>query len=525
MKALFVDIALLTSAIRRALIGAWLVSGITVLSPAQAAPIPDDLKPLHVLNRLAYGPAPGELEKVRAMGVEKYIEGQLAPPSIPEPESLTRELDRLETLRMDPVDLFREYGPPRPGRGRKPDPGTVKAARERARVVMQQAVEARLRRATQSPRQLREAMTDFWYNHFNVFAGKGLDHLWAGAYEQRAIRPHALRKFRDLLGATARHPAMLFYLDNWQNTAPGSRGARGKFQGLNENYARELMELHTLGADGGYSQDDVIALARILTGWGLGRPRGRDVSRGGFVFDPKRHDLGDKMLLGQTIRGSGVDEGEQALDILARHPATARHIGFKLAQYFVADDPPAALVTRLSRRFLDSDGDIREVLNALFHSPEFWDEKYYGNKFKTPYRYLVSAVRAADLPAIDHRPLYGMLLQLGMPLYGCLTPDGYKNTREAWLNPDAMTRRVSFATALASGRLPLSQPPQEESGLARNMGGKAGDPSARGRPVDAARLADTLGNRFSPRTKSAIAEAAAPLRAALILGSPEFMQH
>jgi uncharacterized protein (DUF1800 family) len=508
------------------LAGAGVLSVIAVLSPVWvcAAPIPGDLKPLHVLNRLAYGPAPGDLEKVRAMGVEQYIESQLAPQSIPEPEKLMRELDSLETLRMDPVELFKEYGPPRPGRGRKPDPAAVKAARERARIILEQAVEARLWRAVESPRQLQQVMTDFWYNHFNVFAGKGLDHLWAGAYEEQAIRPYALGHFRDLLGATAHHPAMLFYLDNWQNTAPGSPGARGKFEGLNENYARELMELHTLGVDGGYTQQDVIALARIFTGWGLGRPRGGN--RGGFYFDPTRHDDGDKTFLGHTIRGSGEDEGEQALDILARSPATARHIGYELAQYFVADDPPPALVRRLAKRFLDTDGDIRAVLDTLFHSPEFWDRQYYGNKFKTPYQYLVSAVRASGVDPVNIRPLYGMLYQLGMPLYACLTPDGYQNTRAVWLNPDAMTRRISFATALASGRLPLAQPAEDNAGTMRKKMDRAErGPMTPVKPVDATQLADTLGDELASLTRATLKETPPPLRAALILGSPEFMQH
>lgn len=501
----------------------WLLSWTVMASPVLAVAADDDFKAFHALNRLAFGPAPGDVEKVRAMGVEKYIAQQLSPDSIPLPENLGRKLDGLETLRMDPARLFREYGPPIE-RDRQADPEAVKAARERARIVLEQAAQARLWRAVESPRQLQEVMVDFWFNRFNVFAAKGLDRLWVGAYEEQAIRPHALGRFRDLLGATARHPAMLFYLDNWRNTAPGSRGARGKQQGLNENYARELMELHTLGVDGGYTQDDVIALARIFTGWGLGRPRGRDVNQGGFFFDPKRHDFSDKLFLGRTIRGSGVAEGEEALDILARHPATARHIGFALAQYFVADEPPPALVKLLSRRFLDTDGDIRAVLDALFHSPEFWDRKYYGNKFKTPYQYAVSAVRATGANVVNVRPLYGMLMQLGMPLYGCPTPDGYKNTRAAWLNPDAMTRRIGFATALAGGRLPLEQPVEESGFMRLKSNGMKRETAPTAEPANDVELAATLGGRFSPSTQSAIDAAPRPLRAALILGSPEFMQ-
>lgn len=491
---------------------------------ASGAALPAALRPLHVLNRLGYGPAPGDVARVRALGTSAYIEHQLDPDSLPLPDDLQRRLDELNTLQMDPVTLFREYGPPL-GPGRRVDPVAAKATRQRARVILEQAVRARLLRALESPRQLHEVMVDFWYNHFNVFAAKGLDHLWVGAYEAQALRPHALGKFRDLLGATARHPAMLFYLDNWQNTAPGSPGSRGRFQGLNENYARELLELHTLGVDGGYTQEDVVTLARVLTGWGLGPARGRAENKGGFVFDARRHDFGDKRLLGHTIAGTGESEGEQALDILARHPATARHIAFKLAQTFVADDPPTALVAQLSRRFAETDGDIRAVLATLFRSEEFWNPNYSGNKFKTPYRYLISAVRAADLTVANPRPLYGMLLQLGMPLYGCPTPDGYKNTRAAWLNPDAMTRRLSFATALASGRLPLGRPDADMASRVAERRGAHTGPMPAGVPVDAAALRHTLDDRISASVRTLVASAPEALRAALILGSPDFMYH
>jgi uncharacterized protein (DUF1800 family) len=360
-----------------------------------------------------------------------------------------------------------------------------------------------------------------------------------GAYEEEAIRPYALGHFRQLLEATAKHPAMLFYLDNWQNTAPNSPGAKGRFKGLNETYARELMELHTLGVDGGYTQQDVTTLARILTGWGFTRPLPQDTSDGYWSsFDAKRHDFSDKVFLGQTIKGSGIKEGEQALDILAQSPATAHHISYQLAQYFVADQPPPALVERLAQRFQQTDGDIREVLNTLFHSPEFWDMKNYNAKFKTPYQYVISSVRATGVEVHNFRPIYGMLQQLGMPLYGCLTPDGYKNTQDAWLNPDAMTRRLSFATALASGRLPLSQYPKDLGiGLPlANTQMPGQDQTAmmptppiislsKSQPVDATQLSNTLGNYFSAQTQSAIAASPRQLSASLILGSPEFMHY
>jgi uncharacterized protein (DUF1800 family) len=293
---------------------------------------------------------------------------------------------------------------------------------------------------------------------------------------------------------------MLFYLDNWQNTAPNSPGAKGRYKGLNENYARELMELHTLGVNGGYSQQDVITLARILTGWGFPRPRQGAATPSGFYFDASRHDSSDKVFLGQTIKGGGIEEGEQALDILARHPATARHISYKLAQYFVADEPPASLVDQLTKRFLDTDGDISAVLNTLFHSSEFLNPKYYNAKFKTPYQYVISAIRSTDTKVQNFRPVFDFLTQMGMPPYGCQTPDGYKNTEEAWLNPDSLLRRINFTTALASGRF---------SG---------------GSTVDAQQLGKTLGNNFSSKTMQVIEANSEKMKATLMLGSPEFMR-
>jgi Protein of unknown function (DUF1800) len=238
-----------------------------LVSAGNAASIPADLREIHVLNRLGFGPRPGDIEQVRSMGVDKFIDEQLSPRSISLPQSLVTRIDSLETLRRNAPELFLEYGPPSYG-GKPGDRQAGQRGRQRARVILDQAFEARILRAVESPRQLEEVMVNFWFNHFNVFSQKGLDHLWIGSYEEEAIRPNVLGRFRDLLGATAKHPAMLFYLDNWQNTAPNSPGARGRFKGLNENYARELMELHTLGVDGGYTQTDVITLARILTGWG-----------------------------------------------------------------------------------------------------------------------------------------------------------------------------------------------------------------------------------------------------------------
>jgi uncharacterized protein (DUF1800 family) len=476
------------------------------VTPTYAASPSADAKLLHVLNRLSFGLRPGEIEKIKSMGLEAYISSQLTPDSIAQPQSLSQKLNSLETLRLTPVEQRMAIDPNRqsqPGQRRSPE--AIKAAQQNGNRIREQAVQGRLLRAIASPRQLEEVMVDFWYNHFNVFVAKT---LFVGAYEEQAIRPHVLSKFRQLLGATAKHPAMLTYLDNWLNTAPDSPGVRGRYKGLNENYARELLELHTLGVDGGYTQQDVIALARIFTGWGFPDPRQQARAIGKvaptdseFYFDPNRHDSKDKVFLGHTIKGSGMAEGEEALDILARHPATAHHISYKLAQYFVADNPPESLVDKLAKRFLETDGDIRAVLNTLFHSNEFLDPKYYNAKFKTPYQYVISAFRATDSEIKDVRLVRARLRQMGMGIYDCQFPDGYKNTEQAWLNPDAMLRRIDFATALARGQF---------------SGGK---------PVDAQEVSKTLAPILSAKTNAVMESSDRQTRVALMLGSPEFMKH
>jgi uncharacterized protein (DUF1800 family) len=484
---------------------------------AQAKPV--DPKVLHLLNRLSYGIRPGEIEQVQSIGVDKYIQQQLNPDTISESGTLTDRLAKLNTIDLTPAQIFQLYNPNRQQIiGQPPTPEIKKVQQQQSKQVVAQALQARLMRSIYSQRQLQEVMVDFWYNHFNVYSDKGIDKLWVGAYEQQAIRPHVLGKFRDLLGATARHPAMLFYLDNWQNTKP-NLNAKGRPQGLNENYARELMELHTLGVDGGYKQDDVIALAKILTGWGFKQP-GQKVPDGySFQFNANRHDFSNKVFLKQNIIGSGIGEGEQAFDLLSRHPSTARQISFKLAQYFVADVPPKSLVDKLSKRFLATDGDIKLVLDTLFKSPEFWNQKYYSAKFKTPYQYAISAVRSTGSEVNNIKPLNDFIKQLGMPIYGCPTPNGYKNTQDAWLNPDSMTRRLNFATNLGSGRLTLSTPQFTTAVQVNNPGNSL--PTI---PIDSVRLATTLGNNFSQNTQQAISTSPMEIRAALILGSPEFMK-
>ena len=515
----------------------------------------NDQRAMHALNRLAFGPRPGDFEHVRAIGAEAYIHQQLRPEAIAIPDSMAERMQEFSTLRMTPAAMFLEYERPiLMARRENPDQKrSLNSLRLRRFNVIREAVAARLLRAIEGPRQLQEVMTAFWFNHFNIFAGKGLCAIWTGSFEQQAIRPHTMGRFRDLLGATARHPAMLFYLDNWQNTAPGSPGANQRFDGINENYARELMELHTLGVNGGYTQSDVIALAYILTGWGLPKvgvevfrnrpfmrrwmksrfdaPRRPTYATGdAFYFDPDRHDFSSKTLLGHTIEGGGAHEVEQALDLLARHPSTAKHLSYQLAQYFVADEPPPALVARMTSTYEESDGDIRAVLSSMFTSPEFWDRRHFRAKYKTPYEYVISSVRATGAPVRNIRPLAGTMQLLGMPLYGCQTPNGYSDRQDAWLNPDSMMARLSFATALGTGNLPLECDPEDDAAGNRGYFNKrgttniklgAGGPKME--PPDANALTVALGNTFSAQTRDAIEAAPPRLRAAMVLGSPEFM--
>jgi uncharacterized protein (DUF1800 family) len=541
---------------------------------------------LHLLNRLSFGAKPGDIEAVKAQGLEAYLARQLNPQTIPLPEAV-KAVANLEALKESPRSLFDSYGKPDRPRGAGEVSDEEKERRQKQmhenfKKIYNESATARLTRASLSPRQLEEVMTDFWFNHFNVYTQKGLDHIWIGSYEERAIRPHVLGRFRDLLGATAHHPAMLFYLDNWQNTRagfgenlPNFKGKdNNRFKGINENYARELMELHTLGVDGGYTQQDVQELARILTGLGFppnaggggglrrnrqqesrqfnGAPvndrnfnaanpnegnfnpgifkngnfannqrqvprlriqtygdtraltaQGQKEAQAGYFFDSNRHDFNDKTILGVKIAGRGEEEIEQVLDLLAKHPSTAKHISYKLAQYFVADNPPASLVDKMSRQFLATDGNITKVMETMITSPEFWDKQYRNAKFKSPYRYLVSSLRATNTKMNNPQSAIGFLRQSGMPLYGCLTPDGYKNTEEAWLNPDALLNRINFATALGAGRYPGLSPGQKDPEL----------------------VADTFAIDLSDKTVEAVNKSPRQLRVGLLLGSPEFMKY
>jgi len=405
-------------------------------------------------------------------------------------------------------------------------------------VVSEDLKEAKVFRALYSNRQLEEVLVDFWFNHFNVDQAKNvpqvqnLVHLLIGSYERDAIRPHVLGHFKDLLLATARHPAMLYYLDNWQSMAPGGfevgpfapqraniNGVPNSIvpsplarqaHGLNENYGREVMELHTLGVKGGYTQDDVIAVARCFTGWTV-----RDPANPEFVFAPFMHDFGEKTVLGHKIAaGGGEQDGLQVIDILAHHPSTAKFISRELAQRFVADDPPQALVDRMAQTFTKTDGDLRAVLKTMFTSPEFFSEGAWQAKVKSPFEMVVSAVRAIGGEASDSFTLVQKIADLGEPLYGKLEPNGYPNTGDAWLSTTGVMGRMNFSAALASGLV---------SGVSLDPSRLAGQ--------DGPAIARTLlGRDASPQTQAAIEkgldgkEKTPPFIASLVLGSPDFQR-
>ena len=401
-------------------------------------------------------------------------------------------------------------------------------------VVNGELMQSKLLRATYSERQLQEVMTDFWFNHFNVFIGKGADRYLITSYERDVIRPRALGKFRDLLLATAKGPAMLWYLDNWQSIGPDSVAAQrgmnnGKTaHGLNENYAREVMELHTLGVNGGYTQQDVTELARVLTGWTLEEPR----RGGGYVFRPLRHEPGNKTVLGHIFHQDGEHEGEAALTMLASQPATARFISTKLAQRFVSDTPPAALVDAMARTFAESDGDIRAVLRTMLSAPEFWDPKQYRAKVKTPLEFTVSALRATGAEITSTQSVTAALNRMGMPLYGAQPPTGYSMRAEYWVNSGALLSRMNFAVALATGKLAgirvdtekLAGPSTnaEEALRALEQTLIAGGISAQTHQAIVGQLNDSLLRGRKPDDSSETVNQG--VLAGLILGSPEFQR-
>jgi len=440
---------------------------------------PSDALARHVLNRLAFGPRPGDVERVRRIGIEAYVEEQLSPDRVAD-ESVEAGLDGFPTLRMTQAELLDRFERPlkEARRRRKEELARGESEREeepteqrlaklrdlvppenRPRRILEELSAARVVRAADSRRQLNEVLVDFWLNHFNVDFAKGADRFLLTSFERDVVRPRIWGKFEDLLLATAKSPAMLFYLDNARSVAdaehrpPGFRvlaAARPKAPtGLNENYARELLELHTLGVDGGYSERDVTELARVLTGWSIDRRDGAD-----FVFRPALHDVGAKTVLGRTLApGGGVEEGEETIRFLARHPSTARHIAWKLCQRFVADDPPPALVERVAKRFLATRGDLRETVREVVTSAEFRDPAFFGEKVKSPFEYAVSGVRALG-GSTDGRGLAREIARMGEPLYACAPPTGYPEASAGWLSAGALVARLDFSLALAEGRIP-----------------------------------------------------------------------
>lgn len=433
---------------------------------------------VHVLNRLAFGARPGEVDRVMRMGVDRWIEQQLTPQRIQDVDA-DRLVSSYPALAMSPTQLFEAYPPPEAKLLRRSfEAGGMPTAASSAefrraarsnRAIAGQVMSSRVARAVVSECQLQEVMTDFWENHFSVFVGKGQVRYYLPDYDRETIRPNVLGKFRDLLGAVARSPAMLIYLDNAQSAADSTRPTlaarrRMRQRGLNENYARELLELHTLGADGGYTQEDVVEVARAFTGWSIRPPR---MQGGGFVFRPDAHDAGPKTVLGRRLPGGrGIEDGDDVLDILSRHPSTARFVARKLAIRFVSDTPPSALVQRAAETFRRSGGDIREVVRTIVMSPEFFARAAWQSKVKSPFEVTVSALRAVNASP-DTTPRSAAIVgRLGQPIFGHQAPNGWPETSEAWMNTGAILNRINFGVALAGGGIPGADvrrwPPYDE---------------------------------------------------------------
>jgi len=533
---------------------------ITELSPDEAI--------LHALNRLAYGPRPGDLERVRQMGLAKWIDEQLNPNSIDD-KAVDARLENYPTLHMASAKLIAEYPQPKQaekqeqkqaqsgqsrsdaaaatlardmqasqGQGQNPtaqeagsssasvvqraqsdpnatspmkeasmkqdasqeanpatrgaggkrdllggDPNAVPRAiaddSKRPQRIVEELAMAKVTRAIYSQRQLQQIMDDFWFNHFNVFAAKGEDRWYLTSYERDVIQPHMFGKFKDLLTATAKSPAMLFYLDNFLSADPRAaerqaaeramrqqvrwnrfgqpfpprppqqQQAQKNVRGLNENYGRELMELHTLGVDGGYTQKDVTEVARCFTGWTIEKPREYPE----FKFDGRLHDPDPKLVLGKKIQAGGMRDGEEVIDLLVHHPSTAKFISTKLARRFVSDNPPPALVARMAQTFQSSDGDIRAVMKTMIYSPEFWSRAAYRAKIKTPFELVVSTARALGTDVDTPMPLVQWTGRIGEPLYQCQPPTGYSDKADTWVNTGALLNRLNYSLALAGNRV------------------------------------------------------------------------
>ena len=514
-------------------------------SAASAVQPAADRQILHALNRLTYGARPGDVERVRAIGLSAWIARQLRPRTIDD-SATERALAELTTLRMPIAELLREFPRPDPKMREKIARGEMTRQEMQERYPMEkrpfritaELQAAKIIRAVTSERQLEEVMVDFWFNHFNVFAGKGDVRWYVSAYEREAIRPHALGTFPDLVRATARHPAMLFYLDNWLSARPDfivpAGPNRGRKAGLNENYARELMELHTLGVDGGYTQRDVTEVARAFTGWTIDRPQ----INGRFVFRPLMHDGGEKVVVGHRIpAGGGQGDGERVIEILTRHPSTARFVATKLVRRFVSDTPPPALIARVAATYMGTGGDIPAMLRVIFESREFSGEDAYRAKIKKPFEFVASAVRAlgGSTDAEGGSALARASAEIGEPLYLAQPPTGYADRADVWVNAGALLARMNFALALASGRYPhvtvelpalvAGTDPRSPAAvldhlLATIVANQAGPET---RAVLAAQLTDPQVTRLSTDDRGPANTDVAKL-AALVIGSPEFQR-
>jgi uncharacterized protein (DUF1800 family) len=521
------------------------VAAVPAAAPAPTSVVTGDRQILHALSRLTYGPRPGDVERVRALGLSAWIDRQLRPRTID--DSVTeRALAELTTVRMSIPELLREY--PRPDPRLRAQIANGEMSRQemlerypiekRPVRIADELRAAKVVRAVTTERQLEEIMVEFWFNHFNVFAGKGDVRWYVSAYEREAIRPYAMGKFPDLVRATAHHPAMLFYLDNWLSAKPDYRiqagPNRGRPAGLNENYARELMELHTLGVDGGYTQKDVTEVARAFTGWTIDRPR----TDAHFIFRPGMHDTGEKIVLGQRIpAGGGRDDGERVIELLTRQPATARFVATKLVRRFVSDTPPPALVARVAGSYQNTGGDITSMLRTIFESPEFMSEDAYRAKIKKPFEFVASAVRAlgGTTDAQGAMALARASAEIGEPLYQAQPPTGYADRGEVWVNAGALLARMNFALGLASGRYPKvsvelpalvagADPRSPEAVLDRLLVTLVADQAgSRTRAVLAAQLNDPQITRLSPDDRGPANTDVAKL-AALVIGSPEFQR-
>jgi uncharacterized protein (DUF1800 family) len=435
---------------------------------------------LHALNRLGFGARPGQVEQIEKTGLENWIQAQLHPENIRDPVVDAR-LAQFRALRLSAAELLDQFPPQDVAAkrlGMKVDeyqkhlrdlakqPGGMNSLPFKDQnEIVNELMEAKMIRAVYSERQLAEQLSDFWFNHFNIFVYKDTDRWYLIPYERDAIRPHVLGKFRDLLEATAKSPAMLFYLDNSSSADPHAfdrlkqhpvrarPGEKlpplGPKRGLNENYGRELMELHTLGVDGGYKQEDVIEVARAFTGWTIESPRENPM----FYFDERIHDPDPKRVLGKKIKGGGLKDGEQVLDLLVKDQHTARYISLQLAEHFVSDDPPPALVARMAKTFEKSKGDIRAVMTTMIYSPEFWSRAAFRAKVKTPFELVASTTRALGADVDQPLQLAQWVARIGEPLYQCLTPNGYSDKAVAWVSTGALLNRVNFAVALTSNKV------------------------------------------------------------------------